>query len=396
PQKEELPPGTAVVTATGEQQTAALLDGKVTLALPAGALPKETKVTVKLVADIPEKPPAGALAVSPVISIESATAPAKPVKVAFALDPAKLGGLDPRACLVFRQEADGTWRPVGGKFDPGANRVVVELGHFSNYAVFGLRKEFTDTAGHWAAKEIGVLSARDVIAGYPDGAFRPGKTITRAELAALIAKFLGLKATATATVFSDVPPDAWYAGAVAAVREKGLMSGASGKFRPNDTLTRQELAAVSLRLAGLSLQDLTPTFADAAEIAPWARRAVATAAMAGLMSGVGENRFAPKKPVTRAEAAAVLYRLAERLGLYTETVTVTGKLTLSTIEKPHWELVAEKETYVLLFDQADRLTANLVQANEGKTVTVTGYLETGPNIYMRGPTIRVLSVKPAQ
>uniref|UniRef100_UPI002FDFEAFA S8 family serine peptidase n=1 Tax=Thermodesulfitimonas autotrophica TaxID=1894989 RepID=UPI002FDFEAFA len=359
PKKEELPPGTAVMTATGEQQTATLLDGKVTLTLPAGALPKEAKVTVKLAADVPEKPPAGALAVSPVISIESATAPAKPVTVAFTLDPTKLGGLDPRACLVFRERDDGTWVPVGGKFDRGANAVRVVLDHFSNYAVFGLRKEFSDTAGHWAAKEIGTLAARDVIAGYPDGSFKPEKPLMRAELAALLAKFLGLKTTEATSAFSDVPPDAWYARAVAAVQREGLMSGAGGKFRPGATLTREELAAVALRVAGISTQDLTPAFADAQEIAPWARQVVATAAAAGLMSGVGENRFAPKAPVTRAQAAAILCHLAARRGLYTETVTVTGKLTWSMVEKPHWELVSDKETYVLLPDPADRLTANL-------------------------------------
>lgn len=396
PKKEELPPGTAVVTATGEQQTATLLDGRVTLTIPAGALPKETKVTVKFAADIPEKLPAGVLAVSPVISIESATAPAKPVEVAFALDLAKLGGLDPRACLVFRERDDGTWVLVGGKFDRGANAVKVMLDHFSNYAVFGVRKEFNDVLGHWAAKEIGVLAARDVISGYPDGSFKPEKPLTRAELAALLMGFLGLKTTETASAFSDVPPDAWYAGAVDAVREKGLMSGAGGKFRPNVTLTREELAAVALRVAGITVQNLTPAFADAQMIAPWARRAVATAAAAGLMTGVGENRFAPKAPVTRAQAAVILYRLAERLGLYTETVTVTGKLIWSTVEKPHWELVTDKETYVLLPDLADRLTANLLRASEGKMLTATGYLETGPNIYMRGPILRVLAVKLAE
>ncbi|WP_170157775.1 S-layer homology domain-containing protein [Thermodesulfitimonas autotrophica] len=249
--------------------------------------------------------------------------------------------------------------------------------------------------GYWAAQEIGVLAARGVIAGYPDGSFKPEKPLTRAELAALLAKFLGLKAAAHGDAFSDVPPDAWYAGAVAAVHQKGLMVGAGGRFRPDDTLTREELAAVALRAAGISTQDLTPAFADAQRIAPWARQAVATAAAAGLMSGVGENRFAPKAPVTRAQAAAILYRLAARLGLYTETVAVTGKLTWSAVEKPHWELVTDKETYVLLPDPADRLTAGLLKANEGKILTVTGYLETGPNIYLRGPVLRVAAVKPA-
>ncbi|MEW5762928.1 MAG: S-layer homology domain-containing protein, partial [Bacillota bacterium] len=316
PKKEELPSGTAVVTVTGGQQTATLLDGRVTLALPAGALPEGAKVTVKLASETPEKPPAGALVVSPVISIESATTPAKPVKVGFTLDMAKLGSLDPRVCLVFRQETDGIWRPVGGRFDPGANQVVVELDHFSNYTVFGLPKEFTDTTGHWAAKEISVLAARNVIAGYPDGSFKPEKPLTRAELAALLAGFLSLETTETTSAFGDVPPDAWYAGAVAAVRARGLMAGAGGRFRPGATLTREELAAVALRVAGISIQDLTPAFADAQRIAPWARQAVATAAAAGLVKGVGNERFAPKAPVTRAQMAAILYRLAARLGLY--------------------------------------------------------------------------------
>uniref|UniRef100_UPI002FE2D0CA hypothetical protein n=1 Tax=Thermodesulfitimonas autotrophica TaxID=1894989 RepID=UPI002FE2D0CA len=99
--------------------------------------------------------------------------------------------------------------------------------------------------------------------------------------------------------------------------------------------------------------------------------------------------------VTRAQAAAILCRLAARRGLYTETVTVTGRLTWSAVAKPHWELATDKETYVLLPDPADRLTAGLLKANEGKILTVTGCLETGPNIYMRGPVLRVATVKPA-
>ncbi|MEW6574367.1 MAG: S-layer homology domain-containing protein [Bacillota bacterium] len=168
--------------------------------------------------------------------------------------------------------------------------------------------------GHWAAQAIGTLAARGVLAGYPDGSFKPEKPLTRAELAALLSKFLGLKAAASGDTFADVPPGAWYAGAVAAVHQKGLMSGASGRFRPDAALTREELAAVALRAAGISIQDLTPAFADAQRIAPWARQAVATAAAAGLVTGVGKNRFAPKEPVTRAQAAAILYRLAARLG----------------------------------------------------------------------------------
>lgn len=395
PEKEELPPATGMVTLTGEAQRAAILDGMVTLAVPAGAFPAGAKVTVRLAADAPANPPAEAVPVSPVISLESEVQPKKPVSIAIRFDRQKLGGLDPLACLVFREEG-GTWLPVGGKLDRGAGAIEVALERFSSYAVFAVRKEFGDVPGHWAAREIGVLAARGVLGGYPDGSFRPDKTVTRAELASLLAKFLDLKAEGPANAFSDVPPDAWYAPAVAAVKAKGLMAGAKGQFRPNATLTREELAAVVLRLAGLKEQDLTVSFRDAQEVAPWARRAVATAAAAGLMRGVGEDRFAPKDEVTRAQAAAILCRVAERLGLYAELVTVTGRLVWSTIEKPHWGLATDKETYVLLPDPADRLTSQFLRANEGKTVAVTGYPETGPNIYMRGPILRVVAVAAAQ
>ncbi|HAG07725.1 MAG TPA: hypothetical protein DCL13_06070 [Peptococcaceae bacterium] len=84
------------------------------------------------------------------------------------------------------------------------------------------------------------------------------------------------------------------------------------------------------------------------------------------------------------------------MGLFEVTTTVTGKLVWSTVEKPHWELQADGETYILLPDPADRATAALLRAHEGRRVTVTGYILTGPNIYMRGPLLRVLAVTLAE
>ncbi|ACX51664.1 peptidase S8 and S53 subtilisin kexin sedolisin [Ammonifex degensii KC4] len=393
--KEEMPPGVAELVATGDKQQLSLPEGKASLEIPAGALPPGTKLVVRIAAEAPENLPAGLLAAGPVINIESDAQPARPVKVALAFDPAKLGNLSPFYCLAFRQEADGSWRPVGGRLDFANSRVVVELEHFSSYAVLAVRKEFPDVAGHWAAKDIAVLAARGVVGGYPDGTFRPDKAITRAELAAMICRLLGLEAE-TPPHFSDVPPGAWYAKAVAAVSQKGLMVGDGDRFRPEDTLTREELAAVALRLAGILQRQMTPNFRDAEEISPWARQAVATAAAAGLVYGVGEGKFAPQQEVTRAQMAAILYRVAQRLGLWVETVTLKGQLTWSTIEKPHWELVAGQDIYVLLPDQADTLTAQALRESEGKEVTVKGYLESGPNIYMRGKLLRLISIEPAQ
>ncbi|MDI6907939.1 MAG: S8 family serine peptidase [Thermoanaerobacterales bacterium] len=394
-----LPPGTEEFDTTGDAQSLSALDGQVNLDLPAGALPDGAKVTVKLAADEPEKAPAGAVAVSPVFSFETTAAPAKPVTVRLRYDAAKLAGLDPRALLVFRRNGDGTWTRAGGRLDRAAQAVSVELDHFSEYAVFGVRRSFPDIAGHWAANDIALLAARGVFDGVVSGAFSPDRPATRAELAAFLVNLKGLApVTPLQPTFSDVPPTSRYYGAVEAAARAGLMAGLpDGSFKPDATVTREQMAAMLTRLAGPLGSGATgpvkaPAFADAAGIAPWAKNAVAEAAARGLMLGVAADRFAPKATITRAQAAAILARLGDRLGLFEVTTTVTGTLTWSAVEKPHWELAAGGKVYVLLPDAADKATAAFLQANQGREITVTGIPAAGPDIYMRGPVLRVTSV----
>lgn len=136
-------------------------------------------------------------------------------------------------------------------------------------------------------------------------------------------------------------------------------------------------------------------FEDKESISPWARTAVSTAYARGLLRGVSANLFAPQGEVTRAQAAALLIRLAESVGLFEVTVESTGTLIWSTVEKPHWEIQTEKENYVLLVDPGNIAVATLLKSLEGQKVSVTGYLLEGPNIYMRGPVLKVLELKPA-
>ncbi len=395
PPKEEAQPGVVEITTTGKKQTVSVLDGRVTLDIPAGALPEGAKVTVELVAETPESVPAGAVAASQVISVEAAAPPIRPVTLSIRFDPARLGNLDPRALRVFRQGDNGAWEPVGGRLDRVANAVAVDLDHFSNYAVFAVRKNFADVVGHWAQKDIELLAARGVIEGTAPGVFAPERPVTRAEMAALLVKLKGLGPVApTAPAFRDVSPGAWYYGAVETAVKAGLIKGyGDGTFRPDATLTREQLAVMVANMPGKTAAAVTaPPFADADQVSPWARDAVASVYARGLMHGVSAERFAPQAEVTRAQAAAIMARLAEEIGLFEVTTAVTGKLVLSTLEKPHWELQADGGTYVLLPDPADAATAALLRAYQGRQVTVTGYLFPGPNIYMRGPLLRVLEV----
>ncbi len=396
PAPPEPPAGTAEAVATGGAQSVSLLDGQVTLDLPAGALPEGAKVTVTLAADTPENLPASAKAVSAVFSFESTAPLAEPVRVSIRYEADKLGGLDPRALMVFRENPDGTWQRVGGKLDRAAQAVVVELDGFSNYTVLGTPKTFGDIKGHWAQADIELLAARGLVQGRAAGKFAPGAPVTRAEMAALLVRLTGAKeVTPAQPTFTDVAPGAWYYSAIETAVRAGLFKGyTDGSFQPDATLTREQLAALAVRLTGAATGTTQLPFADRADIAPWAEEAVAAAYAQGLLRGVSDTEFAPQMSVTRAQAAALMVRLAERMGLFEVTTTVTGTLVWNTLSGGFWELVAGQETYVLLPDPRRKATAAQLKQFENQEITVTGYLQTGPNIYMRGPLLRILSVTP--
>ncbi|MBQ6841987.1 MAG: S-layer homology domain-containing protein [Firmicutes bacterium] len=111
-------------------------------------------------------------------------------------------------------------------------------------------------AEHWAAGAIGALAAEGSLAGYPDGSFAPGKSITRAETAALLARALQLvpQDTAERASYTDVPAGHWAETYIEALSSLGLLEGrGDGSFDPNATLTRGEAA----KILALYLQNST-------------------------------------------------------------------------------------------------------------------------------------------
>ncbi|MCR4419961.1 MAG: S-layer homology domain-containing protein [Clostridia bacterium] len=157
----------------------------------------------------------------------------------------------------------------------------------------------------------------------PDRFNRNGQ-VTRAEFTALLIRTLGIAETKPAAAsFKDMSPDASYFGAVEAARAAGLVgSYPDGSFRPQASMTREEIAAMVVRAlanAGKPLVVADPEavlarFADKAAIGPWVREAGAQAAEASIVRGREGNRFAPKENTTRAEAVVMLRRLLVILG----------------------------------------------------------------------------------
>lgn len=348
------------------------------------------------------------LAASPVYEFKAGQAPQQPVTVRIRFDKSKLGDMDPRALGIYRQDDrdPARWTYVGGRLLPGADALTVQLRGFSRYAVMGYRPAFGDLDGHWAGHEVEILAARHVVSGVSERVFSPNVALTRAQLARLLATFDARKVDGQVSLarpanvsFEDVAADEWYAPYVEAAAGKGLLKGDKKRFRPNDRVTREELATIVVRLVGAegqaqakAVQAKGSGFQDSGQIAPWAKGYVAVARQRGLVKGMTATTFAPRDKATRAQVAVLMLRSMERMGMLEATQAVMGTVSESDVEGRHFELVTKGEgtTYVLLpaaDDVAERLKASL-----GKEVTVMGYSHTGPTIYMRGQVLKVVDV----
>lgn len=153
------------------------------------------------------------------------------------------------------------------------------------------------------------------IVGYEDGTIRPNGHITRAEAATVFFRLLTDEARdanlTDRSPYPDVSAGAWYNKAVATLSRMGILSGyEDGRFRPNATVTRAEFAAMAARFDTEAKPVDTP-FTDLTGC--WAADEIAKAYGKGWVNGYGDNTFRPNGPITRAEAVTLINRVLRRL-----------------------------------------------------------------------------------
>ena len=168
----------------------------------------------------------------------------------------------------------------------------------------------SDIQGHWAEPEITAWFDKGLTNGYSDGTFKPDNTITRAEFAAMANRAFNFSGIGT-TTFSDVSPNSWYAKDVSIASAAGYISGyGDGTFRPDSKITRQEAAAMIARILKLDTSDLAKAdiFSDASQIQQWSKGAIGAVYKKGIMSGYQDKSFRPGNPITRAEAVVTIDR----------------------------------------------------------------------------------------
>lgn len=152
------------------------------------------------------------------------------------------------------------------------------------------------------------------IKGYPDGTVRPEASLTRAEAAAILYRVMEKSCVerfhAESSSFRDVPDGKWYTTYVATLEKAGvIVDSKDGNFRPNDAITRAELASMLAQFANVT--GGTNTFSDV-PATHWAADYIAAAVRSGWIQGYPDGTFRPEQTIKRAEMTAMVNRALGR------------------------------------------------------------------------------------
>ncbi|WP_411735170.1 S-layer homology domain-containing protein [Paenibacillus sp. M2] len=238
------------------------------------------------------------------------------------------GNVDPNQITTgVVVDAEGTVRHVPTKITQVNGVYHAQINSLTNsvYAVIWHPHIFNDVAQHWAETEVNDMGSRMVIEGITDTTFEPNRGVTRAEFAAIMVRGLGIKLGEQINSFQDVNGSEWYSDAVNTAASYGLIDGyEDGTFRPQTQITRQEAMALIARAMSVTGMETAASaaniqqwsdYADAEQVANWAKEAVAASISTGLVSGRGQDTIAPNQSITRAETAVIIRRLLQQSGL---------------------------------------------------------------------------------
>lgn len=202
--------------------------------------------------------------------------------------------------------------------------LVLAMIPMSGFAETAAEKVNLVDANHWAAAQIEKWASVGLILGDERG-FRPDDPITRAEMAAILSNLMGYQVKADNT-FVDVKDTAWYADAVLKANASGVLSGdGKGHAFPEKHITREEAASMFARAFSVdSSTGKETSFKDSGDISAWARPSVFGMEAYKYIGGKGNGVFAPKANITRAEVVTIVNNAVR--AYYTEAGTYTANV----------------------------------------------------------------------
>ena len=215
---------------------------------------------------------------------------------------------------IYMEHSDGTKELVPGELVPygenGQFGIRFTVNKFSTFAVIHIEG--------WASSQNEEPSSEQrhqaYIRGYDDNTFRPNKALTRAEMAVMLARVFEAESKQPMKSYTDVTSTHWAKEAIDKVTASGWMSGyPDGSFKPDKTLTRAEMASIIDRLL-VNAPNVGEGFPDTS--GHWAKEAIGRVRAAGIMNGYADGTFRPNQPLTRAEAVVVINKMLGRGPLF--------------------------------------------------------------------------------
>jgi hypothetical protein len=230
-----------------------------------------------------------------------------------------------QSAVVWLDTITGTlsYVPTTFKTENGVTRATFKRKGNSAYALVRNAHSFSDLGKHWAAETVQMMARKFIVEGRSVTKFEPDKAITRGEFATYIAKGLGLTGDrAAAAKFSDVNKDTVMGAYIGAASAAGIVNGVSAStFKPNDVITRQDMATMMMRAAKAAGVDLTlpksvdsylQDFSDRSKVGSYAKTSVAQAIYLGIINGKTPTTISPTTNASRAEGTVMIQRLLEK------------------------------------------------------------------------------------
>lgn len=214
-----------------------------------------------------------------------------------------------RRYLFFREGGDGPDKITHTTASGSCQISFDAFMHFGNHV-----QPYNDLEEHWAKSDVIYLHRKGLVSGIGAGAYGVNQPITRSQMAVLLNRLGLAEENGLAPAFQDVKPAHWAYMDISRAAAAGLMAGyPNGEFRPQQAITRGEIAVVLVRAFDLKMGNQQFYFKDL-NSPGWgfAAHSMAVLASQGLAKGVQPGIYQPQKTLTRGEVAALLARILQK------------------------------------------------------------------------------------
>lgn len=260
--------------------------------------------------------------------------------------PANLTSAQRENMMVYVEHSNGTVEIIRGRFaefTKGQTGIVFDVEHFSTFSLLYVEQAQEEVQPEKEPIEVDSTFA-SYIHGYTDGTFRPNVNVTRAQMAAMLARNLSDNHVPEASnLFYADTATSWAKNDIEYIRTEGIMQGRHDRsFGPNEMITRAQMAVIAVRwidkqcvegatdTSYCEINTSGETYRDVA-VTHWAAKEINRISAIGIMVGSGNGEFRPEEKLTRAQAVKVLNRIFNR-----PIPTEDTEQIFKDIPKEHW------------------------------------------------------------